>query len=175
MIKKFIVLFTLIPNLLFAMQCNFPIYWPLDGSIITKQEWDQQIREAKSYFRTSGMTNSQFTQMIREELKNYKPGNYGYDSMVDEANNLCREVGPIEYDSILKCIEKLTIKASKDIGLNLPNNLIKTSFDMIPACTSNMTNNSSNSESKSFEDFCKKSTLEDLDKDVAMLCLEKIN
>ena len=34
--KLFLILFTLIPNLLFAMQCNFPIYWPLDGSIITK-------------------------------------------------------------------------------------------------------------------------------------------
>ena len=175
MIKKLLVLFTLIPNLLFAFQCNFPIYWPLDGSTFTKQEWDDLIWEAKTSLKSSGMTNSQIIQLLKDEMKNYKPGNYSYDSMVNEANKLCKKVGPIEFNSILNCVEKLTLKASKDIGLNLPNNLIRTSFDMIPSCTLNESNNTKNSERKSFEEFCKKSTLESLDKDVAKLCLDKLD
>ena len=110
MIKKFLVLFILIPHLLFAFQCNFPIYWPLDGSTFTKQEWDDLIREAKTSLKSSGMTNSQIIQLLKDEMKNYKPGNYSYDSMVDEANKLCKKVGPIEFNSILNCVEKLHTK-----------------------------------------------------------------
>ena len=174
MLKKFIILFFFLPSISYAFQCNFPIYWPLDGTKFTQKEWDESIREAKNYLRSSGITNTQIIQMLRDEMSNFKPGNSAYDNMIKEANSLCNQVGPKEYNSMLKCIEKLTNKAVKDLGLNLPRSMITNSFDLLPACTTNINSNSNSSKKQNFEDFCKNTTLESIDEDVALLCLEKL-
>ena len=151
------------------------MYWPIDGSAMTLEEWNNLISDLKLNIRSSGMTNQQIIKLIKDELKNYRPGNLAYDSMVDEANKLCDEVGPYEYNSILNCFEKLTNQALKEIGLNLPSSLLSNSFDLLPNCSKKFKNKNQNTTINSFEDFCKNSTLKSLDKDVALLCLEKIN
>ena len=175
MLKKFILLLVFIPNFSFAIQCKFPIFFPFDGSTLTKQEWDMSIREVKNYLRTSGISNAQIIQMLRDEMNNYKPGYFAYDNMIEEANNLCKQVGPNEYNSIINCIKKLSNEALKDLGLNLPISIINESFNMLPSCTSGSNQNLNKMEKQNFEDFCKKSTLGSLDEDVALLCLDKLS
>ena len=173
--KTLIVLLLLIPSLSWGNNCSFPISNPIDGSLLTEQEWNNTIKELKYQINNSGMSKSQIVKLLKEEVEVFINNPSNIEEMRQQSIELCNQLGPIDYYALQNCGTKLFKKAANQIGFNSTwfLKLEKEYQKLIPVCSSTVRKNNDKSN-ETFDEFCKNAKLEDLDKDVALLCIEKI-
>tara|TARA_B100000575_G_C23114274_1_gene643981 strand:- start:1424 stop:1957 length:534 start_codon:yes stop_codon:yes gene_type:complete len=171
--KKFLIVIVLLSifniNKVYSDEnCKLPYKLP-SGDIITQNVINELKMQVQMSIRDLGISKQEIKELIINEFKQGSLFSSGSGSVYDNFVQECKKYGPIEYNRLNKCGVKwinqiLNINLSKE-NLNLP------------VCTVSISESSdknNNLNSNSFMELCKNSKLSDLDKDVAILCLEKM-
>mgnify|MGYP001216619488 CR=1 FL=1 len=158
-----------ITNFSSSHNCSLPYELPT-GEIITQNDINEIKMQVQMGLRDMGISKQELKELIINEFKQGSLFSSGSGIVYDDFVKQCKEYGPIEYNRLNKCSAKwLNQILSMNInyeGLNLPVCTLSLSETYDP-------NNTSNGDT--FIDMCKNSKLSELDKDVALLCLEKMN
>ena len=190
--KNFFILFLILPSLLWGLtfkngkqtndnyskniidtssthNCSLPYQLPT-GEIITQNDINELKIQVQMAIRDMGVSKQELKELRINEYKQGSLFSSGKGSLYDTFVEQCKEYGPIEYNRMNKCGSKWI---NQILGININYEALN-----LPVCTlslSETTDVNKASSGDTFINMCKNSKLSELDKDVALLCLEKMD